>query len=94
MTKENQEPDKQESSRDESGRWKAGFSGNLKGRPVGKTLKEFAREYLTKLTDEEKDAWLASLPKEIVWRMAEGNPKQETESDVTVTGPSFIRLDE
>ena len=72
-------PDKQESNRDEKGRFKAGFSGNLKGRKPGKSLKEFTRDYLSKLNDEEKDKWLEGLSKDIVWRMAEGQPKTDLE---------------
>lgn len=57
--------------------WKKGVSANPKGRPKGKTLKEFAREYLMTLPDDEKTDFLASLPTEIVWKMAEGNPANE-----------------
>ena len=57
-----------------------GQSGNPGGRPVGsKSLKTFAREYLESLPDEEKMEFLKTLPTEIVWKMAEGNPKQDTD---------------
>ena len=36
--------DNQEENRDNFGRWKPGFSGNLKGRKPGKSLKEFSKD--------------------------------------------------
>lgn len=57
-----------------------GQSGNPGGMKKGtKSLKVFAREYLQSLPEEEKIEYLKTLPSEIVWRMAEGNPKQDTE---------------
>lgn len=70
--------------------WKKGQSGNRKGRPKGKTLKEFAREYLMSLPDAEKVAYLASLPTDITWKMAEGNPANAT--DVTTGGEKINPL--
>ena len=64
-----------------------GQSGNPAGRPPGKSLKTFAREFLESLPDEEKVEYLKSLPTEIVWKMAEGNP--ETKSDITSDGKAL-----
>jgi hypothetical protein len=55
--------------------WKKGVSVNPAGRPPGKTLKEFGRDYLMSLPDDEKIEYLASLPTDIVWKMAGGNPE-------------------
>lgn len=54
-----------------------GESGNPNGRPKGKSLKTFARDYLESLPDDEKVEYLKTLPTEIVWKMAEGNPSNE-----------------
>jgi len=68
--------------------WKKGQSGNIHGRPKGTTLKEFARKYLECMTDEERDVFMDGLPKELIWKMAEGNPKQDT--DITSKGESIV----
>lgn len=65
-----------------------GQSGNPNGRPKGKTLKEFARQYLESLPDEEKVEYLKTLPTEIVWQMAEGKPRQDT--DITSKGERIV----
>jgi hypothetical protein len=58
-----------------------GTSGNPGGKPKGTiTLKKFAREYIKTLTDEQKMDFLDGLPKELVWKMSEGNPKDEIET--------------
>ena len=68
-------------------RWKPGQSGNLKGRPKGKSLKEYSREYLSKMTDEERMEFMEGLNKVDIWKMAEGNP--ENKSDVTSDGKAI-----
>jgi len=80
------EPIKQELIRNPDGTFPPGVSGNPNGRPPGKTLKDFAREFLSNMTDEAKLEYLEKLPKEIVWKMAEGNPAQ----DLTSAGEKII----
>lgn len=65
--------------------FKPGQSGNPAGRPKGsKSLKTYAKEYLESLSDEEKMEFMRGLDKDTVWKMAEGNPKQDT--DITTNG--------
>lgn len=64
--------------------WKKGQSGNINGRPKGKTMKEWAKDYLSRMTDEERDEFMHGIPKEVIWKMTEGNP--ETKTDITSGG--------
>ena len=65
-----------------------GQSGNPGGRPKGsKSLKTFVREYLESLPEEEKIEFLKTLPPEIVWKMAEGNP--HSTEDITSAGEAI-----
>lgn len=73
--------------------WKKGQSGNIMGRPKGKTMKEFARQYLERMTDEERDAWLQGLNKDVIWEMAEGKAKQDVNVEGQITS-KVISVDE
>ena len=73
--------------------WKKGQSGNIMGRPKGKTMKEYARQYLERMTDEERDEWLDGINKDTIWEMSEGKPKQDIEADVNVIS-KVISVDE
>jgi hypothetical protein len=77
--------------------WKKGQSGNLKGRPKGKTLKEWTREYLQCMSDEERENFMDGLPKELIWKMGEGNPSTNTDitvKDATVSSELKEKIDQ
>jgi len=57
--------------------FKTGKSGNPGGRPKGSiSLKEYTKRMFLKMSDNEKLTFLEGLPKEIIWKMAEGGPDQ------------------
>ncbi len=71
---------------------KKGQSGNPGGRPKGSiSLKEYAKRYLHELDEEGKKAFMDGLPKDVIWKMAEGNP--QTNSDITSAGKPIPLLD-
>ena len=71
--------DKQKENSPKPWLWKKGQSGNIMGRPKGKSMKEYSRQFLERMSDEERDEWLEGLPKEIIWQMSEGRPEAKTD---------------
>lgn len=68
--------------------FKPGVSGNPGGKKKGTvSLKTYAKNYIQGLSDEEKEEFMKGLDKKVIWEMAEGKPKQDTESHVTVELP-------
>lgn len=64
-----------------------GNNANPSGRPKGKTLKEWVRDYLAGLTDAERIEYMRGIPKVDLWKMAEGNPTEDKNIKVTVPTP-------
>lgn len=75
-----EKPEKQEIIRNPDGTFPKGVSGNPDGRPKGKTLKEWLKDKLREMTEEQRELFLKDIPKEMQWRMAEGNPAQDVTS--------------
>ena len=73
-------------ARDELGRLLPGNTANPNGRPKGQSLKEFWRQRLADMTNEEKEKWTKEekVAAELIWRMAEGQPKQDIDASVEV----------
>lgn len=65
--------------------FKKGQSGNPKGRPPGKSVKERAQAMLRSMDDEQFEEFLHGLDKRVIWEMAEGKPKQDVEHGGIVT---------
>lgn len=68
--------------------WKKGVSGNPKGRPPGKSMKTFVKEYFSQLDDDEKMDFLKNVDPKVAWEMAEGKPEAKT--DITSDGEKIV----
>lgn len=69
--------------------YKKGQSGNPGGRPKN-TLKEYSKQKLAAMTEEEREEFLNGIDKKTIWEMAEG--KAEAKTDVTSNGESIVPI--
>lgn len=79
---------------------KGGFGDNPQninpGGRLANSMKSYIARKLAGMSDEEKEEWLKENKITGIdqWKMGEGNPKQDTELDATISGPGILRLDE
>lgn len=64
--------------------YKKGQSGNPGGRPKN-TLKEYAKQKIASMSEEEREEFLNGIDKRIIWEMAEGKAKQDVDTNVKAT---------
>lgn len=70
--------------------YKKGQSGNPAGRTPGKSLREYAKEMLGSMTEEERQAFLEGIDKSTIWEMAEGKAMSAQEITGKDGGPIQI----
>ncbi len=78
--------------RDERGMFLPGNPGGP-GRPKGKTLKEWVKDKLMDMEEAERIQFLKGIPRDVIWRMAEGNPRTDVEAKTEIVA-KVISVDE
>lgn len=74
--------------------FKPGNSANPGGRPKGsKSMKQYAKEYLESMGEEDRIAFLNSVDHKTIWEMSEGKAKQDLEHSGEVVA-KIISIDE
>jgi hypothetical protein len=74
--------------------YKKGQSGNPNGRPKGSiSMKQYVKNKLAAMTEEEREVYLEGVDKKIIWEMAEGKAKQDVEVSGELTS-KIISVDE
>ena len=84
-------PNKAVENRRKDGTFGPNNNANPKGRPKGKSLKEFWRQRFADMSDEDKLAFTKKVAPEIIWKMGEGNPKNDVDLNAKVTIADIIK---
>lgn len=87
------DPIKTGEKRNSDGTFAPGTTGGP-GRPRGKTMKEYARDWFEKKSEEEKDKYIAQLEEKrpgFAWEMGEGKATQQ--ADITSKGEQIAFSD-
>ena len=86
-------PIKAVENRNPDGTFGKNNNANPLGRPKGKTLKERLKEKLALMSDEEMDEFLKGIAALDKWKMAEGNPANDTNLGNKDGKPFIIRIE-
>ena len=74
--------------------FKPGQVANPGGRPKGsKSMKAWAREYLERMSEEDRAEFLNSVDHKTTWEMAEGKAKQDVDLNAEIVS-KIISVDE
>ena len=74
--------------------FKPGTIANPGGRPKGsKSMKQYAKEYLESMSEEDRIAFLNSVDHKTIWEMSEGRAKQDLDIQGEITS-KIISVDE
>lgn len=74
--------------------FKVGQIANPGGRPKGaKSMKQYAKEYLESMPEEDRAEFLNSVDHKTIWEMSEGKAKQDLDLKGEITS-KIVKLDE
>ena len=86
------EPIKAETNRRLDGTFGPGNNANPLGRPKGQSLKEYWKQRFSEMSQEEKEEFAKRVSPELLWQMAEGRPKQDTELTGKEGGELIVKI--
>ena len=87
------EEETQEQTKNRPWLWKKGQSGNPGGRKKGsKSMKQWAKEMLESMNEDQRQDFIDGLPKNVIWEMAEGKAVSKLEGDINIKVDKLSKL--